>query len=175
MLLQDNFFNRPRYSKRTENFKRPKNREDSSDLDENLTESIAAMRSIISKIFFWTSQKKSFGRPKKFFQNIEVTRPINVSHEILCPAGIAHRSGQGNGHDRGAAHHMFCAREPLEPHPSSSLLDLTWPTGKGRGQATLAVHKCRRAGDTGTAYSAISQGRRAWCTVACQHSVRSST
>ena len=43
--------NRPRYSKRTENFKRPKNREDSSDLDENLTESIAAMRSIISKIF----------------------------------------------------------------------------------------------------------------------------
>ena len=42
---------RPRYSKRTENFKRPKNREDSSDLDENLTESIAAMRSIISKIF----------------------------------------------------------------------------------------------------------------------------
>ena len=42
---------KPRYSKRTENFKRPKNREDSSDLDENLTESIAAMRSIISKIF----------------------------------------------------------------------------------------------------------------------------
>ena len=42
---------RPRYSKRTENFKRPKNREDSSDLDENLTESIAAMRSIISEIF----------------------------------------------------------------------------------------------------------------------------
>ena len=38
-------------SKRTENFKRPKNREDSSDLDENLTESIAAMRSIISEIF----------------------------------------------------------------------------------------------------------------------------
>ena len=34
-----------------ENFKRPKNREDGSDLDENLTESIAAMRSIISKIF----------------------------------------------------------------------------------------------------------------------------
>ena len=35
-----------------ENFKRPKNREDSSDLDENLTESIAAMKTIISKIFF---------------------------------------------------------------------------------------------------------------------------
>ena len=30
-------------------FKRPKNREDGSDLDENLTESIAAMKTIISK------------------------------------------------------------------------------------------------------------------------------
>ena len=34
-----------------QNFKRPKNREDSSDLDENLTDRIAAMKSIISKIF----------------------------------------------------------------------------------------------------------------------------
>ena len=42
---------RDRYSNRAENFKQPKNREDSSDLDENLTESIAAMRSIISEIF----------------------------------------------------------------------------------------------------------------------------
>ena len=50
-ILKDFLINRPRYSKRTENFKRPKNREDSSDLDENLTESIAAMRSIISEIF----------------------------------------------------------------------------------------------------------------------------
>ena len=64
-------------------------------------------------------------------QDIELPRPVNVSHEILCPARIAHCSGQGNGHDRGAAQHMFCAREPLGPHPSSSLLDLTWPTGKG--------------------------------------------
>ena len=38
---------RPRYSKRTENFKRPKNRKDSSDLDENLTESIAALKTLI--------------------------------------------------------------------------------------------------------------------------------
>ena len=33
-----------------ENFKRPKNREDCSDLDENLTKLIAAMKTIISKI-----------------------------------------------------------------------------------------------------------------------------
>ena len=57
---------RPRYSKRTENFKRPKNREDSSDLDENLTESIAAMRSIISKIFGAARLEKQ--RFQKFFR-----------------------------------------------------------------------------------------------------------
>ena len=34
-----------------QNFKRPKNREDSSDLDENLGESIAAMKTFISKYF----------------------------------------------------------------------------------------------------------------------------
>ena len=39
--------NRAIYSNSAENFKRPKNREDSSDLDENLTESIAAMKTII--------------------------------------------------------------------------------------------------------------------------------
>ena len=39
------------YSNSAENFKRPKNREDGSDLDEKLTESIAAMKTIISKKF----------------------------------------------------------------------------------------------------------------------------
>ena len=34
-------------SNSAENFKRPKNREDSSDLDENLTESIAAQKTFI--------------------------------------------------------------------------------------------------------------------------------
>ena len=49
------------YSNSAENSKRPKNLEDSSDLDENLTETIAAMRSIISKIFVtaW-AQKNRF-------------------------------------------------------------------------------------------------------------------
>ena len=52
---------------------------------------------------------------------------------------------------------------------------LTRPTGKRRGQSTLAVDKCRGAADFGTAYRASSQGRRGWCTVACQHSIWSST
>ena len=39
--------------RRRRNFKWPKNREDSSDLDENLTETIAAMKTIIFKNFFW--------------------------------------------------------------------------------------------------------------------------
>ena len=38
---------RDRYSNRAENFKRPKNREDSSDLDENLTERIATQKTFI--------------------------------------------------------------------------------------------------------------------------------
>ena len=64
---------RDRYSNRAENFKRPKNREDSSDLDENLTESIAAMRSIISKIFGAARlQKNCF---QKFFRAI---RGLNI-------------------------------------------------------------------------------------------------
>ena len=61
---------RPRYSKRTENFKRPKNREDSSDLDENLTESIAAMRSIISEILGPPGFKKIVF--KMFFTRVAV-------------------------------------------------------------------------------------------------------
>ena len=38
---------RPRYSNSTKKFKRPKNREDGSDLDENLTESIATQKTLI--------------------------------------------------------------------------------------------------------------------------------
>ena len=56
---------RDRYSNRTENFKRPKNREDSSDLDENLTETIAAMRSIISKI------RRGLGPPRRVEEVID--------------------------------------------------------------------------------------------------------
>ena len=61
---------RDKYSNRAEHFKQPKNHEDSSDLDENLTESIAAMKTIISKIIRETSRKlrehfrKNFKRPK---------------------------------------------------------------------------------------------------------------
>ena len=56
-------FTRGKYSTPVKNFKRPKNRKDSSDLDENLTESIAAMRSIISKIFVGPrAQKKMFSK-----------------------------------------------------------------------------------------------------------------
>ena len=40
-----------------ENFKRPKNREDSSDFDENWTGSIAATRTIIFEIFASTSRR----------------------------------------------------------------------------------------------------------------------
>ena len=39
------------YSNSTDNFKRPKNREDSSDFDDNLTESIAAQRNFHLKKF----------------------------------------------------------------------------------------------------------------------------
>ena len=50
---------RPRYSNSTKNFKRPKNREDSSDVDENLTDRIAAMRSIILKMFLGRPASKT--------------------------------------------------------------------------------------------------------------------
>ena len=43
VVLEEKQFARPK------NFKRPKNREESSDLDENLSETIAAMKTIICK------------------------------------------------------------------------------------------------------------------------------
>ena len=48
------------------NFNRPKNREDSSDLDENLTDRIAALKSIISEIFRAARLQKQ--RFQKFFR-----------------------------------------------------------------------------------------------------------
>ena len=69
---------RDKYSNRAENFKRPKNREDSSDLDENLTESIAAMRSIISKIFGAARAQKNC------FQNL--FRAICGLNIYRCPS-----------------------------------------------------------------------------------------
>ena len=53
--------------KSSKNFKQPKNREDSSDLDKNLTESIATMKTIISKIFFLAvfaqKPRENFAKP----------------------------------------------------------------------------------------------------------------
>ena len=51
--------------KNEKNFKWPKNREDKSDLDENLTEKFAAMKSIIWKIF------RAAWLQKNCFQNVE--------------------------------------------------------------------------------------------------------
>ena len=51
IMFEKNTIVRDRYSNRAENFKRPKNREDSFDLDENLTESIAATQTYIWKSF----------------------------------------------------------------------------------------------------------------------------
>ena len=56
---------RDRYSNRQEDFKRPKNREDSSDLDENLTESIAAMKTIISKKKIWPFSPKNLAKTSR--------------------------------------------------------------------------------------------------------------
>ena len=47
LLLLELLLFRDKYSNRAENFKRLKNREDSSDLHENLTESIAATQTFI--------------------------------------------------------------------------------------------------------------------------------
>ena len=62
---------RDKYSKSTENFKRPKNHKDSSDLDENRTNSIAATQIFISKSFpRRTASKKTFSK-KKLRENFE--------------------------------------------------------------------------------------------------------
>ena len=53
----------PKFFYRGENFKRPKNREDSSDLDENLLDRIAAMSSMILKSFpRHTGSKNTFSK-----------------------------------------------------------------------------------------------------------------
>ena len=55
---------------KSENFKWPKNREDGSDLDENLTESIAAAQSIISEKFSRRFRAKTSQKLRKtdFFE-----------------------------------------------------------------------------------------------------------
>ena len=49
----------------SENFKRPKNREDSSDLDEILTKSITAMKTIISKNCFGQISRKNCAKTSR--------------------------------------------------------------------------------------------------------------
>ena len=72
ILLQRN---RPRYSNSTKNFKWPKNREDSSDLDENLTESIAAMKTFISKNFVAAGlQKNCFKKFRRASRCLNINR-----------------------------------------------------------------------------------------------------
>ena len=51
--------------KTAENFKRLKNREDSSDLDDNLTETTAAMKTIISKKFFGPFSPKNLAKTSR--------------------------------------------------------------------------------------------------------------
>ena len=64
-----------------QNFERLKNREDSSDLDENLTESIAAMRSIISQNFVGArARKKCF---LKFFRAIRCLNIYRCLYALL--------------------------------------------------------------------------------------------
>ena len=58
-----------KYSNSTENFKRPKHREDSSDLDENSTESIAAQKTFICKSFPRHSVSKKMVS-NKFFARV---------------------------------------------------------------------------------------------------------
>ena len=67
-----------------ENFKRPKNREDGSDLDENLTESLAAMRSIISKIFGAArAQKKCFQKNFRAIRGLNIYRCYILQEYVL--------------------------------------------------------------------------------------------
>ena len=76
-------------------FKRPKNREDGSDLDENLTESIAAMNSSISESFPRHSGSKNmisknFPRQfRKFFRDGVggMAEPLNPPQPPKAEAG----------------------------------------------------------------------------------------
>ena len=61
------------YSNRAENFKWPKNSEESSNLDENLTESIVATQTFILKIFGATRLRK-----QRFQQIFRASRGLNI-------------------------------------------------------------------------------------------------
>ena len=68
----------------SENFKRPKNREDSSDLDENLTESIAAMKTFISKNFVAAGlQKNCFKKFRRASCCLNIYRCFHSSLRVL--------------------------------------------------------------------------------------------
>ena len=62
-------------------FKRPKNREDSSDLDENLTKSIAAMKTIISKIFFGQFSRKNCAKTSRKLRESVVAGVVRSLHK----------------------------------------------------------------------------------------------
>ena len=64
---------RARCSNSTENFKRPKNREDSSDLDEKLSESIAA-----TQTFIWKSLPRHSASKTTFSKKIRTSRGLNI-------------------------------------------------------------------------------------------------
>ena len=72
------------------NFKRPKNREDSSDLDENLTDRIAAMKSIISQIFgaAGASTDPSTTLSRSFREIFRRKRPKKILEMIVFIAAI---------------------------------------------------------------------------------------
>ena len=57
-VVTETYFDRAIYSNSADNFKGTKNHEDSSDLDENLTESIASPQSFISEIFGRLGEEK---------------------------------------------------------------------------------------------------------------------
>ena len=62
-----------------ENFKLPKNREDSSDLDEFLTESIAVMRTIIFEIFARGCRQKL----RKTFEKLRERRVFHAPSDRI--------------------------------------------------------------------------------------------
>ena len=68
--------------KTPENFKRPKNREDSSVLDENLIESIAAMKTIISQKMFGQIWGKNCAKTSRN-RRAASGKPVNRYRSIL--------------------------------------------------------------------------------------------
>ena len=68
-----------------QNFKWPKNREESSDLDDFLTESIAATRTIIFEIFARRCRQKL---RKSFEQLREKLATLSVPGRQVCKHGV---------------------------------------------------------------------------------------